>query len=157
MGWQLDLALLALALASGWMAWEDWAHLRFPSPLYGLAVLACIPLATTLGWFGWLLLGYSLAMVAVGLALARAGVWGSGDALALGVVGLQPVVFLLSAACAALGVALYRLARGPRPSRFAAFWSLADGRPVGRDRLPYATALGLPAVAFLALEALAGG
>ena len=155
MSWQYGLAIGALSLACAWMAWEDWRRRRFFGPLYFAASAACLPWMLTLGWYGWLVGGYSLALVGVGLLMARAGVWGSGDALALGTVALQPTVLVLAAACSAVAVAAWRAGRGPGPSRFAAFWLAAEGAPPGRPRLPFATVLGASALVFLLLEALA--
>lgn len=151
--WQYSLSLWALLGACLAMALGDLRRRKFFGPLYPLAVLASVPFLATQGAAGPLVLAYSLAMVGVGLWFAWSGVWGAGDALALGVVALQPLVLVLAAGAAAAGVAGWRLRRGPAPPAFASFWAAAEGgRP--DPGLPYAAVLGLAAAPFLALALL---
>jgi hypothetical protein len=140
------------------MAWDDFAHRRFFAPLYPLAFLLCWPWLASLGAVGLFVVAYSLGMAVVGGALAAGGWWKAGDALALGVVGLDPAVLVLAAACAAAGALAFRFSprrdRGPAPTGrpFADFWARAEWRP---PTYPFAGALGLAALPFLALGLLA--
>lgn len=156
MTWEYHLALAALSLACGGMAWYDWRDRSFWGPLYPITAALTVPWLASFGWLGALTLAYSGAMVAAGLVIARRGSWGAGDAMAMGTVGLNPGILVLSTFSTAVAVVAYRLASGPGPrSEFDAFWRRVEGRPSPAG-LPYATILGLSGLAFIGAQVLLG-